>query len=415
MRRKTASQVRSHSFATEDAFIISVTATDKDNMTGEAATTNIDIGDGEDGDCGVPGTAVLDANGNLVVTGTNANDQIWLQRQCNSSVIRVRLNHHSLGLFTPSPSNTIHVCGLDGNDHIRINQRVNNNTTVDGGNGNDRIWGGGGNDTLLGEAGNDRIWARWGNDLADGGEGCDQVRGGHGTDTLLGGAGNDLIDGGDGDDDLRAGEGNDILHGGSGCGGNVLDGGMGDDKLIAGGSGGTLIGGDGNDTLKGGDGRDYIVGGLGNDSINGGADADICIGGLGNDLILGGSGRDIMLGGDGADRIEGNADEDILITGTTSYDAKKPALLALLDEWTACGNNASRIANITAGTGLCQDYRLVGGDGATQPVFNDNYVDVLTGGAGIDWFFANRIADNGGVLDTITDLRANELWTDTDF
>jgi hypothetical protein len=39
----------------------------------------------------------------------------------------------------------------------------------------------------------------------------------------------------------------------------------------------------------------------------------------------------------------------------------------------------------------------------------------LAGGQGTDWFFANRIPDNGGALDQVSDLAANELWNDTDF
>jgi hypothetical protein len=70
---------------------------------------------------------------------------------------------------------------------------------------------------------------------------------------------------------------------------------------------------------------------------------------------------------------------------------------------------------ISNGTGLTAGFRLVGNHGAAQTVFNDNDVDVLTGSQGIDWFFANRYADDGGVLDIITDKAANELWSDTDF
>jgi len=148
---------------------------------------------------------------------------------------------------------------------------------------------------------------------------------------------------------------------------------------------------------------------------DGGAGDDILLGGTGNDLILGGNGRDLMIGGTGADRIEGHADEDILIAGTTAYDANPTALNAILNEWASSGSNASRMLHIQTGTGLTLGFRLVGDDGANQTVFNDNDADVLTGGNGIDWFFANSKADNGGVLDTVTDCKANELWSDTDF
>ena len=40
---------------------------------------------------------------------------------------------------------------------------------------------------------------------------------------------------------------------------------------------------------------------------------------------------------------------------------------------------------------------------------------MLTGSQGTDWFFANKSADNGVVIDKVTDKHASELWTDTDF
>jgi Ca2+-binding RTX toxin-like protein len=137
------------------------------------------------------------------------------------------------------------------------------------------------------------------------------------------------------------------------------------------------------------------------------------LGGTGDDLLMGGAGQDMIVGGVGADRIEGNADEDILIAGFTLYDGNAAALSAIFAEWTSNNSYAARVANITGGTGLTQGFRLWGADGANQTVFNDNDHDVLAGGAGIDWFFANL--NGGGTLDSVSDLRANELWTDTDF
>ena len=139
------------------------------------------------------------------------------------------------------------------------------------------------------------------------------------------------------------------------------------------------------------------------------------IGGSGADLIQGGQGRDFLIGGIGADRLVGNQDEDILIAGWTAYDHNDIALSYLMQEWTSGKSHATRIDNVTNGTGLTAGYRLVGDNGALQTVFNDNDIDTLTGSQGTDWFFANRIADNGGVLDIITDKAANELWNDTDF
>jgi Ca2+-binding RTX toxin-like protein len=115
--------------------------------------------------------------------------------------------------------------------------------------------------------------------------------------------------------------------------------------------------------------------GAGNDSIQGGDGDDVLIGGDGDDLIQGGQGRDLLIGGFGADRIVGNQEEDILIAGWTAWDNNDLAIAAIMREWTSGNSNATRIANITNGTGLTGGYRLVGNDGASQTVFNDNDVD----------------------------------------
>jgi len=155
--------------------------------------------------------------------------------------------------------------------------------------------------------------------------------------------------------------------------------------------------------------------GAGNDNIKGGSGNDILQGGDGDDLIIGGNGRDLLIGGFGADRIVGNAADDILIAGPTAYDNNDVALCSIMNEWTSAGSYSARTANIMAGTGLTGGFKLDGNDGVNQTVFNDNNADTLTGSQGVDWFFANQIADNGGVLDTVTDRAANELWNDTDF
>ena len=123
----------------------------------------------------------------------------------------------------------------------------------------------------------------------------------------------------------------------------------------------------------------------------------------------------MLIGGYGADRIVGNADEDLLIAGSTSYNDNDQALCAIMQEWTSANSHNGRVANIQAGTGLAGGFRLNGNDGAGQTVFNDNDVDQLTGSQGQDVFWANQVADNGGVLDRVTDQAANESWNDTDF
>ena len=50
---------------------------------------------------------------------------------------------------------------------------------------------------------------------------------------------------------------------------------------------------------------------------------------------------------------------------------------------------------------------------ATKSASPDTSVDVLTGSAGQDWYFAN--VQGGGVQDKITDLSAQEFAGDLDF
>ena len=56
-----------------------------------------------------------------------------------------------------------------------------------------------------------------------------------------------------------------------------------------------------------------------------------------------------------------------------------------------------------------------GDSGAGQTVFNDKDVDTLTGSVGLDSFLANRLADNGGALDRVTDQAVGELYSNSDF
>lgn len=137
-------------------------------------------------------------------------------------------------------------------------------------------------------------------------------------------------------------------------------------------------------------------GGSGDDHLNGGKVASIVIGGEGDDTLLGGTARDLLIGGLGADRLVGQRGEDILISGTTLYDSGPDddkltndfALLTLLDEWTSNRSQAERQTNIRDSLGP-----VLGGTGLQLrrgvSVFADPDEDTLTGGPGIDWYFAD--------------------------
>ena len=162
----------------------------------------------------------------------------------------------------------------------------------------------------------------------------------------------------------------------------------------------------------------WLYGGEGNDRLNAGNGSAVMLGGTGDDLMTGGSGRDIMIGGTGADRIVGNAGDDILIAGYTAYDDNEDALCALMHAWNTAdsgsiGNYDARVSAIRTGVGVAGDFALKT-DGANQTVFADNDADTLTGSAGYDLFFANLVADDGGLLDKITDLSSKTPETAAD-
>ena len=165
--------------------------------------------------------------------------------------------------------------------------------------------------------------------------------------------------------------------------------------------------------------------------MTGGAGNDIIVGGDGDDTLDGGAGRDLIIGGNGADKITGGGDEDILIAGPTAFDATD-----LCCSGPSCGSghrttampSGSIISNGTAAAASKLDsssfadrangnWFLIGNDGATQTVFNDNSKDTLTGKAGVDWFLADKTPDSGEAkkkADKAKDQAMDEIYSDTD-
>jgi Ca2+-binding RTX toxin-like protein len=124
----------------------------------------------------------------------------------------------------------------NGSDSVRIDE-INGSfsdsipTTIDGGNGNDRLVGGAGAGTVLGGNGNDNLI----------GGGAGTLTGGNGDDTLAGGTGAETLLGGNGDDSIDGNRGNDVAFMGNG-----------DDTFI-------WDPGDGSDTVEGQNGKDTMV------------------------------------------------------------------------------------------------------------------------------------------------------------
>ena len=94
-------------------------------------------------------------------------------------------------------------------------------------------------------------------------------------------------------------------------------------------------------------------------------------------------------------------DGDLLIAGSTSYDLDPMALDAILAEWQRSDEDyPTRIMNLRTGVGP-GGYHLVLG----ETVFDDGAADVLTGGAGRDWYWANLAQD--AIIDQAIDELVN--------
>lgn len=164
-----------------------------------------------------------------------------------------------------------------------------------------------------------------GADVLVGTPGADVICGFGGKDVLRGLGGADALWGGDGDDRLEGGDGNDALRGGEGA--DVLDGGAGADTMRGGGDLDTVTyaqrttpvvvtlgAGDGDDGASGegdttGTDVEIIRGGSAADSLTGGSGPDELIGRAGDDTLVGGAGEDLLDGGDGADRLFADDDQ----------------------------------------------------------------------------------------------------------
>jgi Ca2+-binding RTX toxin-like protein len=152
----------------------------------------------------------------------------------------------------------------------------------------------------------------------------------------------------------------------------------------------------------------FVDGGAGNDHLHGGAGSNLLLGGVGDDHLHGGSERDLLIGGLGADHLHGKPDDDLLIAGTTAFDDDFDVLTAIMAEWNSSRSYATRVANLTDGTGSSTRVNgdsFLRADGPDAIVFDDNAQDHLHGASGLDWFFASLEEDH-------IDEKNNELVED---
>jgi hypothetical protein len=128
-----------------------------------------------------------------------------------------------------------------------------------------------------------------------------------------------------------------------------------------------------------------FFGQIGNDTLVGGRASDILVGGDGHDTLMGYGGRDLLFGGLGADRLYGNGiglpnggdGEDVLSSEIASWEYDPVQLASIYNRWNSPTSYTDRVRNLRY---------------AMQPalnnltVFDDNAIDLLIGGDGLDWF-----------------------------
>jgi Ca2+-binding RTX toxin-like protein len=135
--------------------------------------------------------------------------------------------------------------------------------------------------------------------------------------------------------------------------------------------------------------------------------SSVVVGGSGNDTIYGGSGRNLLIGGPGADTLYVGSAGDILISGSTSYDSNPTAMAYSMAEWVRTNVSYSTRVKHLGGSlsgGLNGSYFL-----KSTTVFDDNMIDVLKGGAGLDWFLAHR---RGKKKDQVIGQASGEVVTE---
>jgi hypothetical protein len=143
----------------------------------------------------------------------------------------------------------------------------------------------------------------------------------------------------------------------------------------------------------------------------------LLLGSFGNDHIEGGGGSTIIIGGLGSDHLQAGSGGALLIGGTTDFDTNPAALDGLLTEWSRTDESyAQKVANLSNGTVNRVAPNGLGQNGGyflnAATVHDDGSGNLLEGGAGLDWFFANLDGvGNDGVRDRVTGRKPGEVLT----
>jgi uncharacterized delta-60 repeat protein len=197
------------------------------------------------------------------------------------------------------------------------------------------------------------------------------------------------------------------------------DGGDGSDTITTGGGNDFLFGGAGNDTLRGQDGNDTFFGYDGDDQLEGGNGNDLMHGGAGNDKMFGQAGNDTMDGGLGADLFQGSGGIDL-----ADYSARTDNLTISLDNVAndgAAGEGDSvqaDVENIDGGSGndkITANFldNTINGNAGNDSIFGSSGNDSITGGPGADQLFGQDGNDTIQAKDDTRDSIDGGAGTDT--
>jgi hypothetical protein len=128
----------------------------------------------------------------LVIIGTNGNDDIDIRRVDDTNLIEVDIDSLTFDFHQTYNPSTLHidrfiVYGLNGDDHITVDNNVTIDAWVFAGNGENHIKVGGGNNVVVGGSGENQIDGGIKRDLLIAGRGSAVINGHGGDDILIGG------------------------------------------------------------------------------------------------------------------------------------------------------------------------------------------------------------------------------------
>lgn len=334
----------SHAFARIGPRTVSVTATDQDGGTSDAATLIVNVTSARL----VPNTLNPLLN-DLVWAGTDGVDHVQFE-QVDATTVRVRTlleNGASVNSeeLIAGVTGRVIAAGQADNDTLDAAALATIPATLDGGAGNNTLYGGQAGDVLIGGS--------------NGGEGQ------QGNNTIIAGGGSNTIYG-------------NAEHGyASSTGGNNL-----------------IVGGAGSDTIYGAYATVTKLDGTASNGAEGG-----------QNLIVGGGGADTIYAAQQADGAEGGKGS-LILAGTTTLD--QTALAAVLSEWTSARGYAARIANISGtgsgsrnnGDSFLVPSATVFDDGAADAIYSDTngQLNWLLYSLGQD--IANRVKSGETATDT---------------